>query len=168
MFEKLFGKHPQQDARPEGLEALRLPPVPYDPSLILALTHQHRSLSMLLVEASTAAEEGAYEEVGEILEQFANALADHLRQESLRLHSYLAGHIKGEDGEMVLKEMQSHSALIRHSVVGFLKRYSSTAVSTANVAEFQQDIEAMSEKFSQETERAEAIFYTLYMPPEAY
>lgn len=168
MLEKLFRRHPKQDAHPEGLKAPRLPPIPYDPSLILALSHQHRSLSMLLVEASTAAEEGAYEEICEILEQFANALADHLRQESLRLHPYLAEHIKGEDGEMVLKEMQSHSALIRHSVVGFLKRYSSTPVSAANVAEFQQDIEAMSEEFSQETERAEAIFYTLYMPPEAY
>ncbi|HEV2111961.1 MAG TPA: hemerythrin domain-containing protein [Gammaproteobacteria bacterium] len=168
MLEKFFRRQPKKDAHSEGLKPPQLPSVPYDPSLILALTHQHRSLSMLLVEASSAAEEGSYEEVGDILEQFANALAEHLRQESVRLHPYLAEHIKGEDGDVVLKEMQSHSALIRHSVVGFLKRYSNTPVSAGNVAEFQQDIEAMGDEFSQVTERAEAIFYTLYMPPEAY
>ena len=168
MLEKFFRRQPKKDAHSEGLKPSQLPSVPYDPSLILALSHQHRSLSLLLVEASSSAQAGSYQEVGEILEQFANALADHLRQESLRLHPYLAEHIKGEDGEVVLKEMQSHSALIRHSMVGFLRRYSSTPVSAANLAEFQQDIEAISEEFSQETERAEAIFYTLYMPPEAY
>jgi len=168
MLEKFFRRHLKKDAPPEGWKASQPPPIRYDPSLILALTHQHRSLSMLLVEASSAAQAGSYEEVGEILERFANTLADHLRQESAQLHPYLAEHIRGEDGEAVLKEMRSHSALIRHSVVGFLKRYGSTPVSAANVAEFQKNIEVMSDEFSQETERAEAIFYTLYMPPEAY
>lgn len=168
MLEKFFRKLLEQEPLNADWKSPQYLGAPYDPSQVLALTHQHRALSMLLVEASSAAQLGAYEQVGDILEQFANALADHLHQERERLHPYLAEHIKGEEGDAVLREMYAHIALIRRSVQLFLKRYSATPVAADNAAEFERDIEAMSEEFSQEMEREEAIFYTLYLPPEAY
>lgn len=168
MLDKLFRKLLRQDATPNPWTMPQHLGAPYDPSLILTLTHQHRTLNMLLVEASSAEQLGAYDEAGEILEQFANTLADHLHQERERLHPYLAEHIQGEDGDRVLRDMYSHVALIRRSVEAFLKRYGSNPVSAANAGEFEHDIEALSEELSQEMEREEAVFYTLYRPPEAY
>lgn len=168
MLDKFFRKlFEQEQLRPEWKSPQYLG-VPYDPTQVLTLIHQHRALSILLVEASSAAQLGDYDQVGDILEQFANALADHLNQEREKLHPYLAEHIKGEEGDAVLREMHAHIALIKHSVQLFLKRYSAAPVYAGNAAEFERDIEAMSEEFSQEMEREEAIFYTLYLPPEAY
>lgn len=168
MLDKFFRKLFEQEQLHADWKSSQYLGVPYDPSQVLTLTHQHRALSILLVEASSAAQLGDYEQVGDILEHFANALADHLHQEHERLHPYLAEHIKGEEGDAVLREMHAHVALIKHSVQRFLKRYSTTLVDAANAEEFERDIEAMSEEFSQEMEREEAIFYTLYLPPEAY
>ena len=168
MFEKFFRKFLKDEAKPEEWRAPQYLGARYDPALVLALTHQHRGLSMLLVEASSAAQLGSFDEVAEILDQFENALADHLSQERERLHPYLAEHIQGEEGDRVLRDMYAHAALIKHSVAGFLKRYRDTPVDMASAAEFERDIETMGDEFSQEMEREEAIFYTLYLPPEAY
>ncbi len=168
MLQKFFGRSLKDDARYDEWKRPRYLGTRYDPSLVLTLTRQHRALSMLLVEASSAAQLGAYDEVGDILERFEAALAEHLRQEQKRLHPYLVEHIKGGEGDEVLKEMHSQTALIRHSVEGFLKRYRSAPLDMETAAGFEQAIEAMSEELSQEMEREEAIFYTLYGPPEAY
>ena len=168
MLQKFFGRSLKDDAHYEEWKRPRYLGPRYDPSLVLTLTHQHRTLSMLLVEASSAAQLGAYAEIGNILAQFETALAEHLRQEHKRLHPYLAEHIKGAEGDEVLKEMHSQAALIRHSVEGFLKRYRSAPLDMEAAEGFEQAIETMSEELSQEMEREEAIFYTLYGPPEAY
>ena len=168
MLEKFLGKFRKEDARPEEWKRPQYLGTRYDPSLVLALTHQHRSLSMLLVEASSAAQLGAYDEIAEILEQFENALADHLHQERTRLHPYLAEHIKGDGSDEVLAELHAHSANTGHSVEGFLQRYRGTPLTMETAGAFEQAIEVMSEEFCQELEREEAMFYTLYLPPEAY
>lgn len=168
MLDKFFRKLLKKDATHEEWKAPEYLGLHYDPSLVLALTHQHRALSMLLVEASSAAQLGAFDQVSHILEEFESALADHLRQERERLHPYLSEHIKGEDGDRVLREMYTHVALIKHSVKSFLRRHCNTPLSAETLAEFEREIEAVSEEFSQEMEREEAIFYTLYLPPEAY
>ena len=168
MLEKFLRKFLKPGELPNRWRAPDYLRAHYDPSLVQALIHQHRALSVLLVEASSAAQLGDYTEVGHILEQFEVALADHLRQERERLHPYLAEHLIGEEGEAVLREMHTQTALIRHSVSGFLKRYLGTPVDAQSAAAFEQDIEAVSDEFSQEMEREEAIFYTLYLPPEAY
>lgn len=168
MLEKFFRKFLKVGPLPEEWRTPRYLGARYDPSLVMALTHQHRTLTMMLVEASSAAQLGAFDETGEILQQFEYALADHLKQERDRLHPYLAEHIKGEEGERVLREMYTHVGLIRHSVEGFLKRYRDKPVDALSLSDFERDIEAVSEELSQEMEREEAIFYTLYLPPEAY
>jgi len=168
MLEKLFRKFLKQDAPPEAWKPSGYLGLHYDPALVQTLAHQHRALSMLLVEASSAAQLGSFDEVSHILEEFEIALVDHLRQEREKLHPYLAEHIKGEDGDRVLREMYTHVALIKHSVKRFLKRYCDAPLDAESVAEFEQAIELVSEEFSQEMEREEAIFYTLYLPPESY
>lgn len=168
MLEKLFGKFLKQDELPGEWRTPRYLQMRYDPSLVMSLTHQHRTLNLLLVEASSAAQLGAYDETGSILEQFEFALEDHLKQERDRLHPYLAEHIKGEDGEETLKDMHACSALAQRGVAAFLDRYRDKPVDASSLAQFEHDIEAVGEKLSQDMEREEAMFYTLYLPPEAY
>ncbi len=168
MLDKFFRLFLKQDAPAEQWKRPEYLGTHYDPALVQALTHQHRALSMMLVEASSVAQLGDFTEAGQILEQFECALADHLRQEREHLHPYLAEHLLGEEGDRVLREMYTHVALIRHSVESFLQRYHDTPVDAATLVQFEQDIEIVSDEFSQEMEREEAIFYTLYLPPEAY
>lgn len=168
MLEKFLRTFRKQGELPEPWRTPRYLEIPYDPSLVMALTHQHRTLAMLLVQASSAALLGAFKEVGGLLEQFESALDAHLKQERERLHPYLAERIKGEDGQQALQEMYLHVGLIRRSVEGFLKHYRDNPVDASNLEEFEEDIEMVSEELSQELEREEAIFYTLYLPPEEY
>lgn len=168
MLGKFFRKLARKDPLPEDWKTPGYLAAHYDPSLVRALIHQHRALAVLLVEASSTAQLGAYAEAVSVLEEFESALADHLQQEQTRLHPYLSERLTGEEGERVLREMHTQAALIKQSVAGFLRRYLNTPLDATNVAQFEQDIEAVSEELSQEMEREEAIFYTLYLPPEAY
>ena len=165
MLDKFFRKQPQKTEAPKVAKA---PEVPYDPGLVTALTHQHRSLVMLLVKASSAAQQDLYEDVQETLAQFKLGLDEHLKRENTELHPYLAAHLRGDDAKDVLREMRTNAALIERTVEGFLNHYIGYPVSATNVQRFEMEIEGVSEEFSQEVEREEASFYTLYMPPEAY
>lgn len=166
MLRTLFGYQPKEDGAPRIERPKR--GIPYDPGLITALTHQHRELTMLLVRASSAAELGYYAEAQTALTDFKATLDAHLRRESIQLTPYLAAHLRGEGAAELIREMQTNVSLIERTVMGFLDRYMSRPITAANLQDFQREIDAMSEEFSQEVEREEAAFYTLYMAPEAY
>jgi len=168
MLDRFFRKQPKKDEPIKGAKALEHPAVPYDPGLVMALTHQHRALVMLLVKASNAAQQDLYEDVQETLAQFKMGLDEHLKRENTELHPYLATHLKGEGAKDLLREMRTNAALIERTVEGFLNHYLGYPVSATNVERFEMEIEGVSDEFSQEVEREEASFYTLYMPPEAY
>lgn len=166
MLRTLFRNQPKDDAVPRVEKAKR--GVPYDPSLITALTHQHRELVLLLVRASSAAELGYYTEAQTALTEFKATLDAHLRREDIQLAPYLAEHLRGEDAAELMREMHTNTSLIQRTVKGFLDRYLDKPITAAILQDFQREIDAMSEEFSQEVEREEAAFYTLYMIPEAY
>jgi hypothetical protein len=67
-----------------------------------------------------------------------------------------------------MREMQTNTSLIQRTVKGFLDRYLGKTLTAASLQGFQREIDQVSEEFSQEVEREEAAFYTLYMAPEAY
>ena len=166
MLRTLFGTQPKEDGAPKIGTPKR--GVPYDPALITALTHQHRELTMLLVRASSAAELGYYAEAQTALLDFKTTLDAHLRRESIQLAPYLAERLRGEDAAELMREMHTNTSLIQRTVKGFLDRYLGRPITAAVLQDFQREIDAMSEEFSQEVEREEAAFYTLYMIPEAY
>ena len=166
MLRTLFGYQPTEDAAPRIEKPKR--GVPFDPSLITALTHQHREMMMLLVRASSAAELGYYAEAQTALTEFKATLDAHLRRESIQLTPYLASHLRGEGAAELMREMHTNTSLIQRTVMGFLDRYMDKPVSGAYLGDFLREIEQVSEEFCQEVEREEAEFYTLYMAPEAY
>ena len=167
MLDKLFRKQPQK-TEPPRVQTSQPAEVPYDPSLIAALTEQHRELTVLLVKASSASQQSRYDDVKEALTQFRAALAEHLKRESAQLHPYLTAHLKGEDSREVLKDMRSNYIRVEQSVEGFLNHYSGYPVSDVNADRFEMEIEGVSEEFCEEIEKEEAAFYTLYLTPDAY
>ena len=150
---------------PAGAEPHELP---YDPSLVAALTLEHRSLVSLLVRAKALALRESYGEAMDTLHEFSQGLAEHLKRESAALHPYLTAHIKGEDRDRILREMRASSAHVEKAVEGFLKHYAGYPVGERNVGMFVMEIDGVSEEFCERIEKEEATIYTLYVPPEAY
>jgi hypothetical protein len=166
VLKTFFSGRPKEDGAPKIGKAAH--GVPYDPALITALTHQHRELVMLLVKASSTAEQCYFAETAEALAQFETDLDTHLRRESVQLVPYLAMHLRGEDAKELVREMHTNSALIERTVTGFIDYYRHNPVTAESMQDFVAEIEGVCEEFCQEIEREEAAFYTLYMAPEAY
>lgn len=167
MLEKLFRKQPQKAVTPKAAPA-PAQDIPYEPSLIAALTQQHRDLVMLLLKANSAAQQDRYEEVKDALERFKNGLSEHLTQENLKLHPYIGARLKGENSKDLLRDMRHNSARIQGAVDGFISHYSGYPVGGVNVERFEMEIAGVIEEFSQELETEEASFYTLYQSPDTY
>jgi hypothetical protein len=166
MLRTLFGKRPKDGEAPRISKTER--GVPYDPGLITALTHQHRELVLLMVKASSTAEQCYFAETAEALMQFETDLDTHLRRESAQLVPYLAAHLRGEDAKELVRDMRTNGVLIERTVQGFLDYYRHNPVDAESMQDFVTEIEGVCEEFCQEIEREEAAFYTLYMTPEAY
>jgi len=166
MLRTLFGMLPTEREAPK----VATPPrgIAYDPGLITALTHQHRQLVLLLVKASSTAEQCYFAETAEALAQFKADLDTHLKLEDAQLVPYLSHHLWGEGIEELIREMRANSALIDRTVRGFLEHYLRKPVDADSLNDFVIQVERVCEEFSQEVEREEASFYTLYMGPEAY
>ena len=169
MLSGFFRKHARNDEVPKDRTPAAGPrTIPYDPGLVAALSHQHRMLTMLLVKASSVAQQQLYDEVRETLVQFKTGLADHLKRESAELHPYLTAHLKGEGAESILKEMRANSRYIERAVESFLSHYAGYPVNERTVDRFNMELSGVSEEFCERIEKEEASLYTLYMPPEAY
>ena len=144
------------------------PEVSYDPGLVTALTLQHRSLTTLLVKASSLAQQQDFAGVQTMLEQFKAELDEHLHREHSEFFPYLTSHLKGEDTKDILKEARSNSLYIERAVEGFLKHYTGYPVGERTVLRFGMELSGVIEEFCERLEKEEAHIYTLYMPPEAY
>lgn len=167
MLEKLFRKQPRKAETPKTAPA-PAQDIPYEPSLIAALTQQHRELVMLLVKANSAAQQDRYEDVKDALGRFKNGLNEHLTQENLKLHPYISARLKGENSKDVLRDMRHNTARIQGAADGFINHYLGYPVSGVNVERFEMEIAGVIEEFSQELETEEACFYTLYQSPDSY
>ena len=166
MLRTFFSNQPKEDGAPKTEKEKR--GVPFDPGLITALTHQHRELVLLLVKASSTAEQCYFPETAEALAQFETDLDKHLGREGAQLVPYLATHLRGEDAKELVRDMRTNSALIERTVQSFLDYYRHNPVNAESMQDFVAEIEGVCEEFCQEIEREEAAFYTLYMAPEAY
>lgn len=166
MLRTFFGMLPTEREAPKVAKPPR--GIAYDPGLITALTHQHRQLVLLLVKASSTAEQCYFAETAEALAQFKADLDAHLKRESSQLVPYLSHHLWGEGVDELIREMRTNDALIDRTVRGFLDHYLRNPVNADNLSDFVVQVERVCEDFSQEVEREETSFYTLYMAPEAY
>ncbi|HEY1772614.1 MAG TPA: hemerythrin domain-containing protein [Gammaproteobacteria bacterium] len=144
------------------------PEIAYDPGLITALTLQHRSLTSLLVKATSLGQQRDFAGVQTTLEQFKAELDEHLHREHDEFFPYLTAHLKTEDAKDILKEARSNSLYIERAVESFLSHYAGYPVGERTVLRFGMELSGVIEEFCERLEKEEADIYTLYMPPEAY
>jgi len=142
--------------------------VHYDPGLVTALTMQHRSLTTLLVKATSVAQQRQFNEVNSILTRFKLELDEHLKREHQEFFPYLTAHLKGDDAKDVLREARANSLYIERAVEGFLNHYTGYPVGERTALRFGMELSGVIEEFCERLEKEEAKIYTLYLPPEAY
>src|ERR1700748_2893052 len=121
MILEFFTKHPKDWEAHQAGKPQR--GIAYDPGLITALTHQHRELVLLLVKASSAAEQCYYAEATEALVEFRASLQAHLRREDSQLIPYLSQHLWGVGVEELVRDMRANSSHIERTVKNFLDSY---------------------------------------------
>jgi len=167
MLLSFLSRKNKKEAPPKGGQVPD-PDVAYDPGLVTALTLQHRSLTALLVKATSLAQQQDFAGVQEILGRFKVELDQHLNREHGEFFPYLAAHLKGADAKDTLKEARSNSLYIERAVEGFLKHYTGYPVGERTVLRFGMELSGVIEEFCERLEKEEAQIYTLYMPPEAY
>lgn len=142
--------------------------IPYDPGLVTALTLQHRSLTALLVKATSVAQQRQFNEVNSLLARFKLDLDEHLKREHQEFFPYLTAHLKGDDAKDILREARANSLYIERAVEGFLKHYTGFPVGERTALRFGMELSGVIEEFCERLEKEEAMIYTLYQPPEAY
>jgi len=167
MLLSFLSRKAKQDEPPQGRDTAEAE-VAYDPGLVTALTLQHRSLTTLLVKATSVAQQRDFAEVNGILTRFKLELEEHLRREHREFFPYLSAHLKGDDANDVLREARANSLYIERAVEGFLNHYAGYPVGERTVLRFGMELSGVIEEFCERLEKEEATIYTLYLPPEAY
>lgn len=162
----LSRKHKKDELSQAGKAAE--PEVAYDPGLVTALTMQHRSLTTLLVKATSVAQQRQFGEVNSILTRFKLELDEHLKREHQEFFPYLNAHLRGEDAKDVLREARANSLYIERAVESFLNHYTGYPVGERTALRFGMELSGVIEEFCERLEKEEATIYTLYLPPEAY
>ena len=167
MLLSFLSRKTKQDEATQAGAALRSE-IPYDPGLVTALTLQHRSLTTLLVKATSVAQQRQFGEVNSLLTRFKLELDEHLKREHQEFFPYLTVHLKGDDAKDILREARANSLYIERAVEGFLKHYTGFPVGERTVLRFGMELSGVIEEFCERLEKEEASIYTLYLPPEAY
>ena len=168
MLLSFFSRKTKQDEPARGAGKAAEAEVAYDPGLVTALTLQHRSLTTLLVKATSVAQQRQFEEVASLLTRFKLELDEHLKREHQEFFPYLTAHLKGDDAKDILREARANSLYIERAVDGFLNHYTGYPVGERTVLRFGMELSGVIEEFCERLEKEEATIYTLYMPPEAY
>jgi hypothetical protein len=162
----LSRKNKKDESFKAGMAAA--PEIVYDPGMVTALTLQHRSLTSLLVKATSVAQQRQFAEVASILTRFKLELDEHLKREHQEFFPYLSAHLKGDDAKDVLREARANSLYIERAVESFLNHYTGYPVGERTALRFGMELSGVIEEFCERLEKEEASIYTLYMPPEAY
>jgi hypothetical protein len=167
MLLSFFSRKTKQDEAPQAGKAAE-PEAVYDPGLVTALTLQHRSLTTLLVKATSVAQQRQFAEVASLLTRFKLELDEHLKREHQEFFPYLSAHLKGDDAKDILREARANSLYIERAVESFLNHYTGYPVGERTVLRFGMELSGVIEEFCERLEKEEATIYTLYLPSEAY
>src|ERR1700748_289188 len=139
MLLSFFSRKTKQDEAPQAGTAAE-PEVTYDPGMVQALTLQHRSLTTLLVKATSVAQQRQFAEVASLLTRFKLELDEHLKREHQAFFPYLSAHLKGEDAKDILREARANSLYIERAVESFLNHYTGYPVGERTVLRFGMEL----------------------------
>lgn len=137
----------------------------YDPELIPKLKKDHSDLLNMYNRIDTALSKEKFESIPQLLSEFRSGLQAHLLVENVRLYVYLRHQLATnmETADLIngfSREMED----IGRVVMGFIRKYSDSAIDATNVAAFTQEFKGIGAALVKRIQREENDLYSLYMP----
>lgn len=137
----------------------------YSHNLIDSLQSDHQALLELYGQIDKVFNEGKYEEVSSLLEEFKSGLNAHLLTENVRLYIYLDRSLAHDPTSSDLirgfrKEMDD----IAKVALGFLKKYETIGVDAQLASHFANDFKTIGKVLVERIQKEEKTLYPLYMP----
>lgn len=183
-FSKFFGRlerreeaepapTPPSRARPKAhAPAPTLEPAPaatgvhHDPTLIIRLKDDHRSLLKQYAAIKTAATEGRWTEVHNDLLKFRAELTDHLLTESVKLYVYLRLKLSGDPVQLrLMRNFSSEMVGIGKVVVDFIEANEDVAINLEKQQQFMTGWGEIGKVLGDRVGREEKTLYPMYDDP---
>lgn len=176
LFERLFGglNKNQIDMPPaagQKAKAHAAPTAPgttirHDPQLVAELKREHKALLEIFGSLERSAKGGDVAAVRKRLEQFRDALQDHLLKENVRLYVYLEHMLESDaTGDALIHEFRVEMDGIGRNVIAFLNRYKSIDEVPALLGQLRGEIESIGQALSGRIRCEESTLYPMYRPP---
>ena len=168
---RLFNR--EQEAKPpETVIAKQYAPgtrLPYDPGLPDRLRQQHREILGLLNDTVTAATEGKYKQVGNLLDEFQHYNQNHRFEKNQRFIPYLNRCLANDRGhsELVLK-INSATRRLDQRVIATVKKHKESGVADRNREEIILELEKIHADLKKHMREEDEFIYPMYQPPETY
>lgn len=140
--------------------------VRHDPSLIMRLKDDHRSLLKQYAAIKTAAEEGDWTTVHSGLQRFRAELTDHLLTESVKLYVYLRLKLSADASQLrLMRSFSSEMVGIGKVVVDFIESHEDVALDPGKQAQFMTAWAELGKVLGDRIGREEKTLYPMYDEP---
>lgn len=140
--------------------------IQYDPKLVPQLQEDHVELLTTYKRINVLLNDGRFEEIPGALKQFKRRLEGHLLTENVRFYNYVEQQLAEDPVNIdIIHDFRKEMNSIARTVVGFLKKYITSGVGSANFQVFRKEYEAIGEALQDRIEREERDLYALYEPP---
>lgn len=140
--------------------------IQYDSKLVPQLQEDHVELLTTYKRVNVLLNDGRFEEIPPALKQFKRRLEGHLLTENVRFYNYVEQQLAEDPVNIdIIHDFRKEMNSIARTVVGFLKKYITSGVSSSNFQAFRKEYEAIGEALQDRIEREERDLYALYEPP---
>lgn len=139
--------------------------IAYDAGLVSRLKKDHQDLVVIYTAVKTAANEGRYHELPDLLTNLKLAFQTHVMQENVKFYVYVQQHY-AHDAETanfifdVRKEMEG----IARALIRFVNTHSTILPTRDTVAGFQAELDHIGAVLMMRVQLEENRLYSLYQP----
>ena len=168
---RLFNRD-EESKPPETVIAKQYAPgtrLPYDPELPDRLRQQHREILDILQQTVSAAADGKYRHVVNLLEEFQHNYQNHRFEKNQRFIPYMNRCLANDRGysELVLK-INSVTRRLDQRIIATVKKHKENGVADRNRAEFVRELEQIHSDMKRHMREEDEFIYPMYQPPETY
>lgn len=137
--------------------------IAFDSRLVAKLQSDHRELLQSYGHLAAAAEGRKFASLPGLISVLQTQLQDHLLTEKVKLYVFLAHQFTDDDLTVgIVRDFQKEMDVIARRALDFMRRYRSTPVGDADIADFQRDLAAIGTALVKRIQREEEVLYPLY------
>ncbi|WP_173912321.1 hemerythrin domain-containing protein [Acinetobacter sp. Marseille-Q1618] len=139
--------------------------ISYSKDLIPALKNDHQRLIALYIQIDQLIQIQKFEDIQALLMHFKTEFNRHIMQENVSFYCYLEQNFAKDTNHLeTVKQYRKEMNNISHSVVMFIKKWQSEAITSENLASFQHEFESIGQVLTQRIHSEEDQLYPLYQP----